>query len=138
MNNFDMIVISAEKENILVVMKTSEPPFDYLAEIEASLREKHYIGVVMIDELLHSGNTEERFIQGYFDGARFDSGQFAFELVPKKSKLREPVCFYLHQDRESMAVSFKKKIRSNTKSIIAKNGSAFFVHKKEVLLRGKR
>jgi len=38
----------------------------------------------------------------------------------------------------SMAVSFKKKIRSNTKSIIAKNGSAFFVHKKEVLLRGKR
>ena len=43
MNNFDMIVISAEKENILVVMKTSEPPFDYLAEIEASLREKHYI-----------------------------------------------------------------------------------------------
>ncbi len=80
MNNFDMIVISEEKENILVVMKTSEPPFDYLAEIEASLREKHYIGVVMIDELLHSGNTEERFIQGYFDGARFDSGQFAFEL----------------------------------------------------------
>ena len=36
MNNFDMIVISEEKENILVVMKTSEPPFDYLAEIEAS------------------------------------------------------------------------------------------------------
>lgn len=26
MNNFDMIVISEEKENILVVMKTSEPP----------------------------------------------------------------------------------------------------------------
>ena len=39
MNNFDMIVISEKKENILVVMKTSEPPFDYLAEIEASLRE---------------------------------------------------------------------------------------------------
>ena len=36
-----------------------------------------------------------------------------------------------------MAVSFEKKIRSNTKSIIAKNGSAFFVCKKEVLLRGK-
>lgn len=54
MNNFDMIVVS--EENILIVMKTSEPPFDYLAEIEASLREKHYIGVVMIDELLHSGN----------------------------------------------------------------------------------
>lgn len=105
MNNFDMIVISAEKENILVVMKTSEPPFDYLAEIEASLRERCYIGVVMIDELLHSGNTEERFIQGYFDGVQFDSEKFAFELVPKKSKLREPVCFYLYQDRESLEYS---------------------------------
>ena len=70
METFELV---EEKENILVVMKTSEPPFDYLAEIEASLREKHYIGVVMIDELLHSGNTEERFIQGYFDGAKFDS-----------------------------------------------------------------
>ena len=105
MNNFDMIVISAEKENILVVMKTSEPPFDYLAEIEASLRERCYIGVVMIDELLHSGNTEERFIQGYFDGVQFDGEKFAFELVPKKSKLREPVCFYLYQDRESLEYS---------------------------------
>ena len=86
-------------------MKTSEPPFDYLAEIEASLRERCYIGVVMIDELLHSGNTEERFIQGYFDGVQFDSGKFAFEPVPKKSKLREPVCFYLYQDRESLEYS---------------------------------
>lgn len=36
METFELI---EEKENILVVMKTSEPPFDYLAEIEASLRE---------------------------------------------------------------------------------------------------
>ena len=105
MNNFDMIVISEKKENILVVMKTSEPPFDYLAEIEALLRERRYIGVVMIDELLHSGDTEERFIHGYFDGVQFDSEKFAFELVPKKSKLREPVCFYLYQDRESLEYS---------------------------------
>ena len=62
MNNFDMIVISEKKENILVVMKTSEPPFDYLAEIEASLKERRYIGVVMIDELLHSGNTNGLFM----------------------------------------------------------------------------
>lgn len=105
MNNFDMIMISEEKENILVVMKTSEPPFNYLAEIEASLRERHYIGAVIIDELLHSGNTEERFIYGYFDGNQFDSGRFAFEFVPQKSKLREPICFYLSRDRESLEYS---------------------------------
>lgn len=100
MNNFDMIVISAEKENILVVMKTSEPPFDYLAEIEASLREKHYIGVVMIDELLHSGNTEERFIQGFFNGNSFENGKFKFTVIEKKSKLREYACEFLRKDIE--------------------------------------
>lgn len=103
MNDFDMILIN--EENILVVMKTSEPPFDYLTEIATSLRKRKYIGIVMIDELLHSGNTEERFIQGYFDGDQFDDGRFTFELVPKKSKLREPVCFYLFQDRESLEYS---------------------------------
>ena len=105
MNNFDTIIISEETENVLVVMKTSEPPFDYLTEIEASLWERHDVGTVMIVELLHSGNTEVRFIHGYFDGNQFDSGRFAFEYVPKKSKLREPICFYLFQDRESLEYS---------------------------------
>ena len=105
MNNFEMIMISEEKANILVVMKTNEPPFDYLTEIEASLRERHYVGSVMIDELLHSGNTEERFIYGYFDGKRFDNGRFAFKFVSKKSKLREHVCVYLLQDMESLEYS---------------------------------
>ena len=105
MNNFEMFMINEEKVNILIIMKTNEPPFDYLSEIEDSLREKQYTGAVMIDELLHSGNTEERFIYGYFDGNRFDNGKSTFEFVPKKSKLREPVCFYLSRDRESLEFS---------------------------------
>lgn len=105
MNEFDIIVVNEEKENILIVMKTSEPPFDYISEIESSLRDKHYIGVVIIDELLHSGNTEERFIRGYFDGNEFDSGQFAFEIVAKKSKLREYICCYLFKDKECLEFS---------------------------------
>lgn len=105
MDIFDIIVVNEEKENILVVMKTSEPPFDYISEIESSLKERHYIGVVLIDELLHSGNTEERFIRGYFDGNKFDNGKFAFESVAKKSKLREHMCFYLFRDKKSLEVS---------------------------------
>lgn len=105
MNNFEIIKLNNVEDNILIVMKTSEPPFDFLSEMEEALRNIQYLGYVTIDELLHSGNTEERFIQGYFDGTRFDSGQFAFELVPKKSKLREPVCFYLYQDREGLEYS---------------------------------
>ena len=105
MDSFDIISINDDNQNLLVVMKTSDPPFDYLSEIEDSLKKIHYIGAVMIDELLHSGNTEERFIQGYFNGNQFDYERFAFELVSKKSKLREPICLYLFKDRESLEYS---------------------------------
>lgn len=105
MNTFDIIMVNEQKENILVVMKTSEPPFDFISEIESSLREKHYVGTVIIDELLHSGNTEERFIRGYFDGNKFASGSFTFVSVDKKSKLREHICFYLLEDKERLELS---------------------------------
>ncbi|MCI6018109.1 MAG: type II toxin-antitoxin system RnlB family antitoxin [Clostridiales bacterium] len=105
MEAFDIIVVNEDKKSILVVMKTSESPFDYISEIELELRERCYIGAVIIDELLHSGNTEERFIKGYFDGKHFDSSQFAYETVDKKSKLREHICLYLFSDKESRELS---------------------------------
>lgn len=99
MNNFEITVLKKEKENILIFMKTSEPPFDFLEEMEAALTNIHYKGNVVIDELLHSGNNDERFITGYFDGNRFESGEFNFKLVMKKSELREPVCRFLQKDK---------------------------------------
>lgn len=83
MNNFEITVLKKEKENILIFMKTSEPPFDFLEEMETALTDIHYKGNVVIDELLHSGNNDERFITGYFDGNRFESGEFNFKLVMK-------------------------------------------------------
>ena len=72
MNNFEIIKLNNEEDNILIVMKTSEPPFDFLSEMEEALRNIQYLGYVTIDELLHSGNTEERFIQGFFNGNSFE------------------------------------------------------------------
>ena len=100
MDNFEITVMKKEKENILIFMKTSEPPFDFLEEMETALTDIHYKGNVVIDELLHSGNNDERFITGYFDGNRFESGEFNFKLVMKKSELREPVCRFLQKDKE--------------------------------------
>ncbi len=100
MNDFDIIVLEEEKENILIVMKTSEPPFDFLGEIETALTDIQYLGNVIIDELLHSGNNDERFIVGYFNGKEFEIGKFDFKIVAKRSGLREPVCRYLRKDKE--------------------------------------
>lgn len=98
MDNFEIIVL--KEKNILIVMKTGEPPFDFLEEMEVALTDINYKGDVIIDELLHSGNNDERFIIGYFDGNKFKNEEFNFKLVMKKSELREPVCRYLQEDKE--------------------------------------
>ena len=54
MNNFEIIKLNNVEDNILIVMKTSEPPFDFLSEMEEALRNIQYLGYVTIDELLHS------------------------------------------------------------------------------------
>lgn len=83
-------------------MKTSEPPFDYISEIRSSLVKMNFKGWILIDEMLHSGNTDERFIKGYFDGNKFEENRFAFEHVERRSKLREYMCLYLYKDEESL------------------------------------
>lgn len=100
MNNFEIIKLNNEEDNTLIVMKTSEPPFDFLSEMEEALRNIQYLGYVTIDELLHSGNTEERFIQGFFNGNSFENGKFKFTVIEKKSKLREYACEFLRKDIE--------------------------------------
>ena len=68
--------------------------------MEEALRNIQYLGYVTIDELLHSGNTEERFIQGFFNGNSFENGKFKFTVIEKKSKLREYACEFLRKDIE--------------------------------------
>ena len=43
MNNFEIIKLNNVEDNILIVMKTSEPPFDFLSEMEEALRNIQYI-----------------------------------------------------------------------------------------------
>lgn len=105
MINFEIIVTNEKDADILVVMKTSEPPFDYISEIRSSLVKMNFKGWILIDEMLHSGNTDERFIKGYFDGNKFEENRFAFEHVERRSKLREYMCLYLYKDKESLELS---------------------------------
>ena len=48
MNNFEIIKLNNVEDNILIVMKTSEPPFDFLSEMEEALRNIQYLGLSLI------------------------------------------------------------------------------------------
>lgn len=105
MDNFDIINLNEENIAFLIVMKTSESPFDFMVELQEYLKKLDIKGIVIIDELLHSGNTEERFIEGYFDGNVFDNTKFRFTNIAYKSPIRCYICEYLKSDRELLLYS---------------------------------
>ena len=98
MENFYMI--ETDDRNIIILMCTCESPFDYLQEITKELNKISFTGTVIIDELLHSGNSEERFINGYFENGDFSKESFHFLSVPRQSNLRKYMCMYLREDHE--------------------------------------
>lgn len=105
MNNFDIIGLDDKDVQILVVMKTSDSPFDFVDELQEQLKTIGFSGIFVIDELLHSGNTEERFISGFFDGNSFDNSKFVFKNIAKKSNIRSYICEYLKSDMEVLNYS---------------------------------
>lgn len=105
MNNFDIINLNENDAKILVIMKTSDSPFDFVNEIQEQLKMMEFSGLFVIDELLHSGNNQERFISGFFDGNSFDDSKFKFEDVAKKSTIRSYICDYLKTDLEILKYS---------------------------------
>lgn len=105
MNEFDIVYLDEMDAKVLIIMKTSESPFDFIMEIQERLKAMEFAGLFVIDELLHSGNNDERFISGYFDGDSFDNSKFRFEEIAKKSIIRSYMCDYLKTDLEVLNYS---------------------------------
>ena len=105
MNNFDIVNLDNKEIKLLVIMKTSDSPFDFVNELQEQLRTLDFSGLFVIDELLHSGNNDERFISGFFDGNSFDNSKFKFENIDKKSIIRSYMCNYLKSDLEVLNYS---------------------------------
>lgn len=104
MKNFEIINL-AVSNRILVLIYTSESPFSYIKEIANSLEEISFDGTVIIDELLHSGNNDERFIGCIYKDGEFLNESFSFINVPKQNSLRKYICDYLRNDNEYLSLS---------------------------------
>lgn len=102
MEYFDIYKLDNFSSEILVAMKTYEPPLDYLGDIRFSLKSINFSGMVVIDQLLHSGNTSERFITAFFDGENFKRDSFEFKEFDRRSEIRKYVCEFLRNDLETM------------------------------------
>lgn len=105
MENFEIIEVNDEYINVLIIMKTSVSPLEFIDEIQEKLSKLEISGEIVIDGLLHSGNTDERFILGTFNGTLFDNKSFRFEKVARRSNIRRYMCECLKSDKELLSYS---------------------------------
>lgn len=104
MENYTIIKLNIEN-TILVLINTCESPFDYINEITTDLNKMSFSGIVIIDELLHSGNNSERFISCDFSNGRFMNNSFAYCAVGKQNVLRKYICEHLKEEYEYLELS---------------------------------
>lgn len=104
MNDFEIIKLDI-CDKVLIIIQTSESPFDYIKEITKNLKLINFNGTVIIDELLHSGNNNDRFICAEFVNGNFIHESFDFLCVPKKDPLRNYISNYLKNDSEYLELS---------------------------------
>lgn len=102
MKNFEIIRLDNQNFNILVIMKTNEPPLFEDNQICEELKNFDK-GKILMDQMLHSGNSKERFISCFFDGESLSD--FQFETITKGDPLREHMCAYLRSDPELLKYS---------------------------------
>lgn len=91
MRDYDVIELNSSEEFcFLVIICKSESFYTYLPQIENELKGKE--GKIIVDQILHVGNTEKRFLS--IDLERNKQNVIP---IPKSSSVRKISCEYLRQ-----------------------------------------
>lgn len=101
----------------LIIRISSDALLSEKNEIVLDLKLKNIEkGKVLLDTLLHSGNTDERFVEAYFDGEKFTSLKYI--VIEKRHTIREKTCQILRNIPNSIEYS----ILSNTQKKLIQKG----------------
>lgn len=99
MKMYDIIKLDNLEYNSLVIICNANSPVDYLPSIYNELKEKNIEGKILIDEILHVGNTNKRFISFEFDNdISLKDIKMNFVNIKKDNELRKISCEYLRKN----------------------------------------
>lgn len=99
MRMYDIIKLENLDYDGLVMICNANSPNDYLPLIYKELKENDIKGKIIIDEILHVGNTGKRFIEFEFNNnLSIEEIKMNFVDVSKDNKLREIACEYLRKN----------------------------------------
>lgn len=79
----------------MIILCTSDSPSGYLDDIAKDLNTE-CPGVILIDEFLHAGNTDKRFLAYVFDGTKLSGDKFV--KIKKVSPMRKLTCDFLKEE----------------------------------------
>ena len=92
--DFEVIGLADNLEyNYLVVLCKSESPYEFLDGIAHSLNSQIGDCKILIDEILHVGNTEKRYMEFSLIDGKLVDGKFV--RIPKSSDFRALSCAFL-------------------------------------------
>lgn len=105
----------------LVIMCNANSPFDYIAMIKEDLMKNNINGKIIIDQILHVGNTNKRFISMVYDKDNLEKDkELEFVNISKGSLIRKISCDYLRENgliEFSILTSIQKRMLNKGISI---------------------
>jgi exosome complex RNA-binding protein Rrp4 len=93
-NDFEIIRLDKNSEyQYLVVLCSSDSPYEYIESIARNLRGASENVKILIDEILHVGNTDKRYIEFTMSCGKLVNGKIV--QIPKNSEYRALSCKFL-------------------------------------------
>ncbi|MDY3360015.1 MAG: type II toxin-antitoxin system RnlB family antitoxin [Clostridium celatum] len=102
---FNIVVMNDFKYSVVIIDKTSEPPTYLLPKLKDELISNSISGDILIDSLLYSGNSNERFIKANFIDGDFIKGSFEFVDIERGNVIRKITSDYLRDNQELIEFS---------------------------------
>jgi hypothetical protein len=95
MKNYDIInTYKDDKYSCLVIICNANSPHDYISSIRLDLNRSNIKGSVLIDQFLHVGNNESRFLTFKHENNTCDNS-LSVAFIEKGSIYRKVTCDYL-------------------------------------------
>lgn len=95
MNDYNIFYSVGETYKVLITIFNSDSPLEYLPEIEKKLLSEKIYGNVLIDQILHVGNTQDRFLALCIDENGFRKDTMKVVSISKSSQYRKLSCDFL-------------------------------------------
>lgn len=89
MINYNIINTIDGKYSALVIVLNSDSPLEYIKDIENSLITNRIYGKILIDQILHVGNSEDRFLELTLDSDGIDQNSLRVVRINKGSQYRK-------------------------------------------------